>query len=182
MSSASCSFSPYFFFDVLVDGFVERQRRDDDLLGLELRVQLLDGGDDLLDLRVAEFEGFGDGVFGDFERAGFHHDDGFFGAGDDDVQQAGLLLGHGGIGHQLAVEQAHANAAMGFSKRQIGAIGGSGSGGHGDHVGIVFAVRGEHHGDDLRFVAPGFGEQRAQRAVDQARSENFAFPRGGLRA
>ena len=41
--------------------------------------------------------------------------------------------------------------------------------------GIVFAVRGKHHGDDLRFIAPGFGKQRAQRAVDHARSQNFAL-------
>ena len=106
-------------------------------------MQLADGGDDALDLLVAEAEGFGDGVLGDFERAGFDHDDGFFAAGDDDVELAGLLLGHAGIGHQVAFEQAHANGGDGRGERQIGNEGGGGSGGHGDDVGIVFAIGGQ---------------------------------------
>ena len=80
------------FLEILVDGFVERDGLDDNFHRLELRVQLLDGSDDFLDLRVAEFESVDDGLFGNFERAGFHHDDGFFSAGDNDVQQTLLLL------------------------------------------------------------------------------------------
>jgi len=42
-----------FFLEVLVNVFIEREGRNDDFLGLELRVKFLDGGDDFLDLRVA---------------------------------------------------------------------------------------------------------------------------------
>src|SRR5438067_1036873 len=65
-----------FLLEVLVDGFIERERRNSDFLGLELGVQFLDGGDDFLNLRVAELESVGDGFFGNFEGTGFHHDDG----------------------------------------------------------------------------------------------------------
>ena len=49
------------------------------------------------------------------------------------------------------------------------------SGGDADDVRIVFAIRGEHHGDDLRFGRPALGKQRAQRTIDQARREDFAL-------
>jgi len=78
-------------------------------------VKLLDGGDDFLDLRVAELKGIGDGFFGNFKSAGFHHDDGIIGAGDDDVHQTFFLVGDGGINHQLAVNEATRTQAMGFS-------------------------------------------------------------------
>src|SRR6267143_1087717 len=65
------------FLEIFVDGFIERERRDNDLLGLELRVEFLNGGDDCLDLSVAELDGVLNGFFGNFERTGFHHDDGF---------------------------------------------------------------------------------------------------------
>ena len=168
------------FLQIFVDRFVKWQRLDDDFHRLELRVELLDGSDDFLDLRVAEFESIDDGFFGNFERAGLDHDDGFFGAGDNDVQQALLLFGDSRIGDKLAIEQADADASDGLFKREIGAIGGSGSSGHGDDIGIVVAVRGEHHRDDLCFIAPGFGEQRAHGAVDQARGENFFFRRAAF--
>ena len=56
-----------FLLEVLVDGFIERERRNSDFLGLELGVQFLDGGDDFLNLRVAELESVGHGALA--ERA-----------------------------------------------------------------------------------------------------------------
>src|SRR6266478_4764455 len=164
-----------FFLEMLVDGLIERKRRDNDLFRLELRVKFLDGGDDFLDLRVAEFEGVGDSFFGDFERAGFHHDDGFFGASDDDVHQTFFLVGDSRIDHQLAVKQAHANASNGLFEREVRAISSGGRAGDGDDVGVILAVRGEHHGYDLSLVAPGFREERAHGAVNQAGGEDFFF-------
>src|SRR5579859_1952568 len=165
------------FLEVFVDRLVERERRDDNLDRLELRVQLLNGGDNLLDLRVAKFESIDDGFFGDFERARFDHDNGFFGSCDDDVQQALLLFRNGRIGNELAIQQTDADASNGLLKGQIGTIRRSGSGGDGNHVGIIVAVRGEHHGDDLRFVAPRLRKERAHGTVNQARGENFLFRR-----
>ncbi len=166
-----------FFLNFLIESFVKRQRRNDDLLRFELGVKFLDGGDDFLDLSVAEFEGVRDGLFGNFESTGFHHDDGFFRAGDDDVQETFLLLGDGWIGDELAVEQTHADGGDGFLKREVRAVARGGSSGDGDDIGIVVAVSGKHHADDLGFIAPSFGKERAKRAVNQAGSENFFFGR-----
>ncbi len=124
---------------------------------------------------MAEFEGVGNGFFGNFKRAGFHHDDGFFGAGDDDVHQTLFLVGDSGVDHQLAVQQANANAGDGFLEREIRAVSSGGRAGNGDDIGVILAVRGEHHGYDLSFVAPGFGEERAHRAVNQTGGEDFFF-------
>ena len=66
-------------------------------------------------------------------------------------------------------------AAIGRRERQIGNERRGRCRRNGDDVGIVFAVGGKHHGDDLRFIAPGFGKQRTHRAVDHSRSQNFAF-------
>src|SRR5260370_9975905 len=41
------------FLKILVDGFIERERRDNDLLGLELRLEFLDVSDAFFDLPVA---------------------------------------------------------------------------------------------------------------------------------
>ena len=41
--------------------------------------------------------------------------------------------------------------------------------------GILFGIGREHHGDDLGFVQEAFGEQRADRPIDQAAGENFLF-------
>ena len=44
-----------------------------------------------------------------------------------------------------------------------------------EHVGIVVAIGGEHGRDDLGFAIVALGEQRAHRAVDQARGQDFLF-------
>src|SRR5882762_3220626 len=163
------------FLEILVNVFVEREGRNDDFLGLNLRVEFLDGGDDFLDLRVAELESVRDGFFGNFQSAGFHHDDGFFRAGDNDIHQAFLLVGDGGIDHQLAIEQSDADAGDGLLKRQVRAIRRSRGAGYGNDIGVVLTVRGEHHGDNLGFIAPRFREERAHRAINQPGSENFFF-------
>ena len=164
----------------VVNGLIERQRSHNNLLGLDLIVELLDCGDDFLDLGVAEFERFHNFLFGNFERAGFHHHDAVCSASDNNVELAGLLFGNRRIGDQLAIEQAHANGGDGIAEGQIGTIRGGGSSGNGDDIGIVIAVRGEHHGDNLGLIAPGIGEQRAHRAVNQAGNKNFFFGRAAF--
>jgi hypothetical protein len=165
------------FLEVFVDGLIKGQRRDNDFLWLDLRVEFLDGGDDFLDLRMAKFEGIDHRLFRDFQRAGFDHDDGFVGTGNDDVHQAFFLVGDGGVDDQLTVEEADADAGDGLLEREIRAVGRGGSAGNGDDVGIILAVRGEDHGDDLSFIAPGLGEERAHGTVDQAGGEDFFFGR-----
>ena len=78
--------------------------------GFTCSLQIANRRDDLADLRVPEFQSVGHGFFRNFQRARFHHHDRFVRARNDDVQQAGLLLGDGRVDHQLAIEQAHAHA------------------------------------------------------------------------
>ena len=47
-------------------------------------------------------------------------------------------------------------------------------------VGIVFQVVGQHGDDHLGFVAPALGEQRADRAVDQAGDQRLLFGRAAF--
>ena len=96
-------------------------------------------------------------------------------ADHDDVQQAGLLFGDRGVGDELAIDQANAHRRDRRRERQVGNKRRRRRGRDADHVRIVFAVRRKHHGDDLRFIAPGFGKQRAQRAVDHPGGQNFAL-------
>jgi hypothetical protein len=42
-------------------------------------------------------------------------------------------------------------------------------------VGILLGIGRKDHGDDLGFVQEPFGEQRADRTIDQAAGENFFF-------
>src|SRR5262249_1708805 len=63
---------------------VKGEWRNFNLLDFELRVKVLDGANDFLDLRMPKFESLDHSIFADFERAGLHHHDGFFGRRDDD--------------------------------------------------------------------------------------------------
>src|SRR5438874_170871 len=47
--------------------------------------------------------------------------------------------------------------------------------GYGNDIGVILAVCGEHHGDDLSFIAPGIREERTHGAVNQAGGEHFLF-------
>ena len=126
---------------------------------------------------MAKFEGVDNGFFGNFQGAGFHHDDGGIGAGDDDVHVALLLVDNRRVDDQLAIEKANANASDGRFKWEIGAIGRGRSAGDGDDIGVVLAVSRKNHGDDLCFIAPGFGKKRAHGAINQAGGEDFFFGR-----
>src|SRR6202035_1753392 len=159
----------------VIDSLIERQRSHDNFLWLNLIVELLDAGDDFLDLGVAKFEGFDNFLFGNFERAGLDHHDPVGSASDDDIELAGFLLGNGRIGDELAVKKAHANGSDGIIERQVRAISGGGSSGDGDDIGVVVAISGEHHGDNLGFIAPGIGEERAHGAVNQPGNKDLFF-------
>src|SRR6202041_2198540 len=160
---------------LFVERFVKRRRREGNFLHLYFVVQFANGGDNLADFRVREFQRVGDGVFRDFQSARFHHDDGLIGAGHDDIHGARLLFGDGGIHDELAFEHSDAYGGDRRGKWNLRNVQRGGSGGDADNVRIIFAVRGEHHGNDLRLVGPTFREQRPQRAVNQPRGENFLF-------
>ena len=168
-------FRAVFLLDFLGERLIERQRGNGHFVRLDLVMQLADRRDDVLDLFVPEFERVGDRVFAHFNRARFDHHDGLLGRDHDDVQQAGLLFGGRGVGDELSIHQANAHGRHRRRERQVGNKCRRRSGRDADHVRIVFAVRRKHHGHDLRFIAPRFGEQRTQRAVDHSGSQNFAL-------
>src|SRR5882724_8760876 len=68
--------------EVVEIGFVEFDRSDFALLLPDSARQIADGGADFLDFGVGKLDGVEDGLFFDFLRAGFDHDDGVSG-GDD---------------------------------------------------------------------------------------------------
>ena len=114
-------------------------------------------------------------IFGNFEGAGFDHDDRLVGAGHDQVHLAELLIGDRWVHDELAVEQTDAHAGDRVHERNLGDVQGSRGGSDADHVGIIFAIGGENLGDDLSFVRPAFGKQGAQGAVGQTGGQNFLF-------
>ena len=72
--------------ELLRVGLVEL-RLDDGALGLAgLGDEVLDAGDDLLDLGVGELDGVDDALFGDLLGAGLDHRDAVLGADDHDVE------------------------------------------------------------------------------------------------
>ena len=115
-------------------------------------MQLLDAHNDLLNLLVAKFQGFHNFLFGNFEGSRFHHHDAFFRAGHDNIQLAGLLLGHRRIGYPVSIQQSHTYRGNGIRKGQVRTIGGCGGGGQGNHVWVIGAIGRQHQGDNLRFI------------------------------
>ena len=116
-------------------------------------------------------------VLADLLCAGFDHHDGLFRCHHDDIQQAGLLIRNRGVRNEFAIDHSDAYRRDRLGERQIGNERRGRGSGDSDHVRIVFAVRGKHHCDDLRFIAPRFGKQRTQWAIDHARGKNFALRR-----
>ena len=79
-------------------------------------MQFAYGRNDATNLLVTEAQGIGDRFFGHLQRAGLDHHNRVFTSRDDDIEQTRFLLGHGGIGHQLALEQSHAHCSNRFVK------------------------------------------------------------------
>ena len=96
-------------------------------------------------------------------------------AGNDEVEiGVGHLVDHR-IEHELAVDEADARATDGTEEgdtrdRECGR-----GRHHAKDVGIVFHVVREHGDDHLRVAAIAVGEERADRAIDQARGQRLLF-------
>ena len=119
-------------------------------------------------------------VFRQLLGFGFDHHHRVAGAGDDEVEVAfgDLLLAR--VEDIFAVDEADAGGA---DRAHEGDAGDGQRGRRGDHrddVGLVLAVVGEDLGDDEDFIVEALGEQRADRAVDQAAGQRFLFGRAAL--
>ena len=163
------------FSIALVSGMREVARLLGGLLG-----QLDDGVDHRLDVPVAEHHGAEHDLFGQLLGFRFDHQHGVLGAGDDEVELAFLHLVDRRVEHVFAVDVGDARAADRAHEGHAGERQRRGGRHHRDDVGIVLLVVRQHGDDHLGVAAPAVGEQRTDRAVDQARGQRVLFGRAAL--
>ena len=142
--------------------------------------ELDDRLDHRLEMPVAEHHRAEHDVFGQLLGLQFHHHHGVLRAGDDEVEMAFLHLVERRIEHVLVVDEADARAADRAHERRAGQRQRRGGGDHRDDVGIVLLIVRQHGDGHLRVAAPAVGEQRTDRAVDQARGQRVLFGRTAL--
>ncbi len=111
----------------------------------------------------------------DHLRAALEHHDRIRLGRDHHRDVALLELLGGRIGDQLAVDPAHPHRRDRPVVRDVGDFQRGRSRDQREHVGIVVAVGREHRDDDLGFLVVALGKQRAHRAVDQPRGQDFFF-------
>ena len=102
------------------------------------------------------------------------------GAGDDEVELAFLHLIERRIEYILVIDEADAGAADRAHERRAGKRQRRRRRNHGDDIGIIFLIVRKHGNGHLRIAAPAIGEQRTDRAVDQARRQRVLFGRTAL--
>ena len=109
---------------------------------------------------------------GDLVGARLDHQDGLFGAGDDEVEvgvlERVLLLR---VDDEVAVDLADPHRRDGHRERDVGDHQRGGRAVHREDVERVDVIDAQRQRDELRLTAPALGEQRAQGAVDHARDE-----------
>ncbi len=142
--------------------------------------QLVDRVDRCLHLGVAEHHPTQHDVFRQLHGLGFHHQHGGRSAGDDEVERRILELGVGRVEYVFAVDEAHACGADRAVERQAGQRQRGRCPDQGGDVGADLGVGRDHRGDDLHFIEETFGEERTDRAVDQARGQRLALGRAAL--
>ena len=135
--------------------------------------QLVDVANGDVALLVAEDHGAEHDLFTQHVGFGLDHQHGGFGAGDHQVELGIEQLRLARVEHVLAVDVAHARRADraiegDAADRQRGA----GADHRGD-VGLHLGVQAQHVHDDLHLVVEAFGEQRADRPVDQAAGQDL---------
>ncbi len=162
----------------LVELLVERQERVLALALADLARQLVDRGDDLLDLFVREGDRVEEHVLGDLLRAALDHHHRVGGAGDDDFHPARLVLLEGRVDDEAArfvAPDAHG-----------GDVGGEGNVAHRerrargadrDDVAVEARVGGEDGRDDLDVIAETVGEQGPDRAIHLAGAQHAVLGR-----
>ena len=164
-----------FLFQRLVVGNGQFARLLRRLLG-----KLDDGLDHRLEMPVAEHHRAEHDLLGQLLGFRLHHHHGVLRAGDDEVELALRHLVERRIEHVFVVDEADAGAADRAHERRAGECQRRGRRDHRDDVGIVLHVVREHGDGHLRVAAPAVGEQRTDRAVDQARGQRVLFGRAAF--
>ncbi len=124
---------------------------------------------------VAEVQRFHHQGFGNFIGAALHHEDGVLGAGDAQIERAGIHLGCRGISHECAVDVADAHRADRSLERNVADGQRRRSAVDRQNVDLMFAVGRQRSDDHLHVVAEIGGEQRAQGPIGQAADQNAGF-------
>ena len=127
------------------------------------------------DLGAGPVEGVDDVVLGDEAGFAFHHGQRGLAGREDDVEVALPALAVGGVEDELAVDAADAAADHGAVEGQARQVQGGRSAGHGEDVGIVFLISGEHRGQHLHVLHEALGEERTDGAVDEAGNQGFVL-------
>ena len=142
--------------------------------------QFVDRVDRDLALLVAEDDAAQHDLLAELLGLGLDHQHGGFGAGDDEVHLRIGKLRLARVQHVLAVDVADARGADRAVERDAGdRQRGARADQRGD-VGRDLGVQRQHVDDDLHFVVEAFGEQRAQRPVDQARGQRLELARAAF--
>ena len=135
--------------------------------------EFIDGVDGDLHLLVAEHHRAEHDVFGQFHRFGFDHQHRVGGAGDDQLELGIDQLALGRVEQVLAVLVTDLGGTDRAIERGTRQRDRSRRAEQRQDVAIHFRVHRHHGGDDLHFIAEAIREQRADRAIDQARDQRF---------
>ena len=145
---------------------------------------LLGEADDRLDHRlemlVAEHHGAEHHVLGELLRLRLDHQHGVLRAGDDEVERGVLHLRDRRVELVPAVDVADARGADRAHEGHAGERQRRGGRDDRHDVGIVLEVVREHGDDDLGVVLVALDEQRADRAVDEARDQRLLLGRAAF--
>ncbi len=120
-------------------------------------------------------------LFGDFLGRGFDHHDGFFGAGDDQIQLRFATLIVGRIDDVFAVDQPDAHAGDRVLERNVRKVKRARRAGDSDNVRIVVRIGRNNGGDDLRFKSIAVSETAGGPAGRSGGRSKLPFHSGGLR-
>ena len=145
--------------------------------GPALSDQLLLDPDELADALLRHLERLEHLGLGDLQRAALDHDDRVGGAAHDEVDRGDLEVLEGGIEDPVVLDPAHAHRGERPVPRHRGEAERGAGGDDAEDVGIVLLVGGEDGDEDLDLVLEALGEQRADRAVDQAAGQDFLVRR-----
>ena len=110
----------------------------------------------------------------------FHHQNGVFGARNQDVEVGVLELLERGIDDPCTLDPADAHRRHQSVERDFRHVQRDRSAEHRQHVGGVFLIGAEHEAGDLRLVLESLRKQWPDRAIRQARGQDRVLARTAL--
>ena len=116
-------------------------------------------------------------LFGQLLGFRFHHHHGVAGAGNHEVKLGVVHFSDGRVDNVGAILVAHARSADRTQEGQAGQDQRGRRTDHGDDIRIVLHVVRQHGQHDLRVVLEAFGEERADRPVDETRGQRLLVGR-----